>query len=622
MSNIAGSNSLSAELLAQANHVKGLDEDERNQLIVSMRKVNGSWVIVSRYKDDVWWLNGATTNTIKADTKLDFNTLPATFRAVGKAIMYRLMRRGREGRKRQQAVALCRTLMSIRLFLDYLTKLGISSLEDVTPLVCSTYRQSCKTRAGKPLAAATLAIRLSAVEALYEASQFCDTPIREFPWLDDSAGGLSGRKKARSGSDTKTPLMPDDVFTRLFSEAWALLQRANDLLDARDAINQLAETQDGLTKWKFKATRTELLRAHGYVKGYAELKNELLDIRTAAYIVIASVSGCRNHELAYLRTGAFYSTEDDEGERYWWMRSTSTKTDEGATEWMIPEAAVTALRVMDRWAIPYQAALLRKIEELRSQNPLDPCIAEAEEHVGAVFVGEDKVQGKQVRTLPSKQWNVQLRAFAKKHGIDWSIASHQFRRKFANYAARSRFGDLRYLKEHFKHWSMNMTLGYALNESQEMALYLEIEEEIDSLKEEIVGTWLDSSTPLGGGYGKALVDWRDREESITLFKSHAHMVRSIAQSTAIRSNGHAWCTADDNLCIGNTFERTRCADNCDNSVITRQHAHIYQGLYDHLSTLQASEDIGKGGRARVLRDLNRCADVLRSLGFSPDEVSQ
>jgi hypothetical protein len=63
--------------------------------------------------------------------------------------------------------------------------------------------------------------------------------------------------------------------------------------------------------------------------------------------------------------------------------------------------------------------------------------------------------------------NIALKAFAKKCGLEWELATHQFRRKFANYAARSQFGDLRYLKQHFKHWSLDMTLGYALNESQE-----------------------------------------------------------------------------------------------------------------------------------------------------------
>eukprot|EP00952_Eustigmatos_sp_NYUAD-ZCMA_P002920 12753-Eustigmatos_ZCMA.PRE.1 len=87
----------------------------------------------------------------------------------------------------------------------------------------------------------------------------------------------------------------------------------------------------------------------------------LTNVRTACYVVVASLSGCRNHELGFLRSNAIYSEETDKGERYWWMRSTSTKTDEGATEWMIPEAAVTAIRIMERWAAPYQVQLEAQI---------------------------------------------------------------------------------------------------------------------------------------------------------------------------------------------------------------------------------------------------------------------
>ncbi len=531
--------------------------------------------------------------------------------------MYRLMRRGLAGKKRPITASLYNVLTCFRLFFEHLETLEISSLTKVSPLACTSYAQTHKTRSGRSLSPATLFHRLQAVEALYELSQYTDTPIPERPWPHSTAALLANYKKGHGNSQNKTPLIPDDVFAALFRSAWDVIQGADGILDLRDEMTRILVGNANVSRTTSKERRNKRLCELGFEGGNAKLKASLLDIRTAAYIVIASVSGCRNHELAFLRTNAYYSTEDDEGERYWWMRSKSTKTGEGAAEWMIPEAAITALKVMERWAAPYQVALRSQIERLRAVNPLDPRIAEGEEHLDALFVGEDYSKGKQVRTLPVSQWNEQLRAFADRVSVEWELTSHQFRRKFANYAARSQFGDLRYLKQHFKHWSMDMTLGYALNEAQEMTLYLEIEDELDDLKETVVSEWLDSSTPLAGGYGQSIMDWRSRGESIVLFRSHAHMVKSIAQSTAIRSNGHAWCTADDNLCAGNTLERTRCAGGCGNAVIGAQHAFIYQGLHDHLSTLLSADDIGKGGRARVQRDLDRCADVLRSLGYEP-----
>lgn len=98
------------------------------------------------------------------------------------------------------------------------------------------------------------------------------------------------------------------------------------------------------------------------------------------------------------------------------------------------------------------------------------------------------------------------------------------------------------------------------------------------------------------------------------------MLKAIAKSTAIRSNGHAWCTADDGGCVGNTLDRTRCGNGCSNAVIGPGHTPIYQRLYDDLKELLHCPDIGEGGRLRVERDLNRCRDVLTQLGMAPETL--
>ncbi len=97
------------------------------------------------------------------------------------------------------------------------------------------------------------------------------------------------------------------------------------------------------------------------------------------------------------------------------------------------------------------------------------------------------------------------------------------------------------------------------------------------------------------------------------------MVRSIAQSTSIRSNGHAWCTAGDNLCAGNDLEPTRCGNRCEHAVIGQRHADIYQGLYDQTKRLETLDDIGPGGLERIKRDVTRCAAVLGKLGHNVQE---
>ncbi len=601
---------------------------ERDKLIVSMRNVDEELVTVSVYGDDIWWLSGTTTNTIKANTKLDFLTIPYFFRDATKAMMYRLMRRGRSTGKRSGTPSLYKMLTQMRYFYAYLQEIGISSLRDCTPIVCNQYVHICKNAKanlrGKKektlLTSGGVYKRLLAVEAIYELSQYCDDSMERHPWPDVSADYLSGYGRAKRKEDAKTPLMPDDIFEKLFQQAWHTVANADHVLNLRDYVDNMVF--GGVSKDYWSTLKTKALNDIGWTGGLIKLRSELHRIRTACYVVIASLSGCRNHELSFLKLGAHYSSQDDRGEIYWWMNSRSTKTSAGNTQWMIPDAAVTALKIMDRWAQPYQMKLNEEIESYRSIDPRDVRISEAQEHIGSIFVGVDMKHANQVRTIGTRQWNALLKEFASSCGLEWRLATHHFRRKFANYAARSQFGDLRYLKEHFKHWSLDMTLHYALNDAHEAELYAEIDSEVSNLKEQVVETWLDVSEPLAGGYGSSLENWRARSEHVTLFKSHAHMISSIAESTAIRSNGHAWCTADDDLCVGNSLEPTRCATDCGNSVIGRKHAPIYKQLLDDLEPLQHLDDIGEGGKARVRRDIARCRNVLNTLGYEAVEPLQ
>ena len=165
-----------------------------------------------------------------------------------------------------------------------------------------------------------------------------------------------------------------------------------------------------------------------------------------------------------------------------------------------------------------------------------------------------------------------------------------------------------------------MTLGYAMDDGWgnhlDLELYDDIQAELEDIKLGTVDNWLGNN-PLAGGYGRSIKRWQRDPANLALFKDHQTMVISIAESTAIRSNGHAWCTADNNGCIGNTLERTRCGD-CNNAVIGRGHLDIYRQLYGNLKELLECSDIGESGRMRVLRDLERCRDVFMQFGYNPE----
>ncbi|SFP45862.1 hypothetical protein SAMN05216229_12823 [Geopseudomonas sagittaria] len=609
-----------ATLTAQPVDVRGLPGYERDALIINAIQVDVQWVIRSRYGDDTWQLDGFTSNMAASQKRLNFSSVPPAFRAVMRAMLYRYLRRGRQGAGQPKGMVVRQCFSAAKPFLRHLEALKLDHLGTVTPMVCATYVAACKAHrqtsrsVGKPLSQNALEKRFSAVEALYELSQYTDDPMPQHPWPETSAKAMAGLTGDVRGG--KTPLIPDDVFCTLFERADQQVERGKPLLDLRDALDALAAQRKGHSEGVIRA-KNRHLDAHGWEGGLRAFNMALNDLRTACYIVLASTSGCRNHELANVQSGAHHRTQDDDGNVFHWMRSRSDKTDAGVHDWMIPKAAVRALRLMERWAAPYQAIIAAEIVQRRWTNPHDPQIAEAQKHRHALFLG---VSSGEVRTLSNGTWGSNLRAFAKDCGLSWNLASHQFRRKFANYAAHSRFGDLRYLKEHYAHWSMDMTLGYAMDEGWgqhfDIELYADIQAELEDIKLGVVETWQGDEL-LSGGYGRALKRWQREPENLLIFKDRASMLTSIAESSAIRSNGHAWCTADSDGCVGNTLERTRCGD-CDNAVIGRGHAAIYQRLYTDLKELLDCLDIGEGGRQRVLRDLQRSREVLMQLGIDPE----
>lgn len=617
-------------LTAQPSDVRGLSESERDALIINATRVDEHWVILSRYGDDTWQLDGFPSNISASKTRLDFRFMPPAFKAVMKAVLYRYLRRGRTESGRPKGGIVRQLFFEAMVFLRHLEALKLDHLGAVTPLVCAAYVAACKAHRqprrskGKPLSQEGLRRRFTAVEALYELSQYSNDPMPQHPWPETSSlamAGLTG-SGSRQKKGGKTPLIPDDVFCILFEQAYQQVERGHQLLDLRDTLNTMAAQQKGQSRETIIRSKNRYLSDSSREGGLRAFNRALNNLRTACYIVLASTSGCRHHELANLQLGAHHRTQDKEGIIYHWMRSRSDKTDVGIHDWMIPAAAVRSLRVMERWCAPYQDMIAAEIMRRRRTAPHDPQIVEAQKHRFALFLGVYPREGNQVRTLTTIGLGTNLSIFVKDCGLSWNLATHQFRRKFANYAAHSRFGDLRYLKEHYAHWSLDMTLGYAMDDSWgqhlDLDLYADIEAELQDVKLGIVDYWLGGD-PMAGGYGRALKQWQREPQNLLIFKDHASMLKSIAESTAIRSNGHAWCTADNDGCIGNTLERTRCG-NCNNAVIGLRHSAIYQRLYDDLKGLLHCPDIGESGRQRVERDLNRCRDVLAQLGMDPENL--
>ena len=130
-------------LEAQADDVRGQMPDERDALVVSARMIGRHWLVLSRYGDGRWRFAGQPTNKQPCQLFIDFSVIPAPLCLSMKAIVYRYLRRGREGKKLPSHRSVIKLLSDARPFLQHLDRLGIDRLADVTPMVCALYIEAC-----------------------------------------------------------------------------------------------------------------------------------------------------------------------------------------------------------------------------------------------------------------------------------------------------------------------------------------------------------------------------------------------------------------------------------------------------------------------------------------------
>lgn len=588
----------------------------KKDLIVSELKLDdGKSHVLSYYGDPVWELpfNWFPTTQSQSERRINFSLMPECFQETTKTIIYRYMREGRNGFAKPRGGTIKKNFYNLVPFFKYLSKKGITKLSKISTMVCMTYVNHQKNY--KKINAGCLEIKtifgqLHAVELLHEISQNSDD-IMPHPWPESSAKLLAGATGSHA-KEGKTKIIPENILTQLFSAAAAIIEQKETLLTTRNQLAFIAELNQHLCKTQIWVKQTTWLEKQGHMASLRQQTKKCDELRDACMIIILTLSGCRAHELAYINNGSVYNTQDNEGNKYFWMRSTSTKTYAGKTEWLIPELAKRALEIAECWAQPLQKTIQNNIAESLSKNANSPKIEEQKIHQFALFLGHCNLTNT-VSTLSGKAANGAINRFAQEHGIDWHFTEHQFRRTFAVAVARSAYGDLRYLREHFKHWSLDMTTLYALNEKQEEELYDEIMVSIQNEKIAVVEHWLDDNALITGGGAQGVIEFK-KKNSVKTYQDRKMLANTVSELVHIRATGHGWCLADDGGCGGRGLvDKTRCVG-CNHSVIDDRHTDVWHGIHAQQKELMHLDDIGEAGKIRVKRDLERCEYVLKNLG--------
>ena len=310
--------------------------------------------------------------------------------------------------------------------------------------------------------------------------------------------------------------------------------------------------------------------------------------------------------------------EDREDITLHFIEAYVTKTGDGLSEFVAPEIAIRAFQVLERLSARLRAEYSELVEATKASG--DPHKhAELKAHENGLFL----IRNPKGAISTHSTLNYRLKAFVADLGIDWDFSSHQARRTFAVNVARSSRGDLRLLKEHFKHWSLDMTVLYAAHETADEELWDYVYDAVSNLRVETIGGWLDGNTQLAGGLAHKMMTLRASNEDVKTYGSRTKMIEVVSETVNIRSTGVAWCTAADINCGGGYgTEKTRCAD-CSSSVIeANPHQAKWEAMLVQQLELKDLSDIGLAARQRAERDYLHCRQVLTNLGCDVDEIEK
>lgn len=625
----------------QTCHLLEVDPTDKLHLPVSIAiDANREHTVISRYEEDVWnfWPYIVRENAKDGEKRIIWSiALPdgskltdeknRSLLMAAKDFIWSLHVDPIEGIKRPGMKTLIGMMGSLIFLLRWMNKKGIDRFAD---LAGKTMDYVVAARDGGRCAKTTVMKRLLLVEKLHaQAGKIADAlPVH--PWPFESATVLAGVDQRMAHRTPKTRLIPDSVFVEL---ARRVIEYVDDRAEAIITVHEQAEAAiqharaDGLTDNYSFVFGTKVAQTHGY-EGLRELNIEMSMLKTACYICINMFSGLRNSEMMSLESGCLSREPSHDGSyECIWLHGTIYKTGQRPHRWLVPPIVERAVRVAERLISQHQDNLHAEEQKLCSADPTDirrsKRLAEIRRNRKKLFLSTHYSADGPVAVVPgnavvNRSW---LKDFCRHLNITdetgkvWDLASHQFRRTFAYYYARSELGDLLYLKEHFGHWSLDMTLLYADGGTDEYQLDNGLLEEVMRAKQErqtqILTAYLTSDAPLANGE-----DWLGAwKPMVRTAKNKEALIEELSGTITLNGTGHSWCAGNakggscGGLCL---FEADMCVD-CNTALIGPEHLPVWHAIAEQQRAVLDLADLGVPAKSRANRILQKANTVIAKL---------
>lgn len=619
---------------------------EREALPVSLAlSPDGSQIVVSRFGDDIWdfypyilqeslSLSGKRIDwrARMPDGGLLTDKQHGALLESAKAFIWSLYATPIDGRKRPSMLTL---VVRAKVLLFLLRWMYLQGRERFVELdgITSDYAAAARYSGERNSSPVTVHARLQIVQDIYHQRANLDDALRSEPWPGERASVLAGLYADAKRFLPKTEPIPERVAAELGRIAVDYVRRrSNDILAARDAKEAaMREKRDaGFGHDTIKAARSEVARSCGYENAY-KLNRDVHLLRTACLIVIGLFSGMRSSELLSIAENSISHRPSRDGScETTWIHGTIYKMGIKPKAWQVPALVEDAIRVIERLTQSLRMSLQQEALELRSRvaraaNDERPSLVKrlniAERHQSKLFLAKDSKANNSISVLSNLTAYADLRWFCRHHSIlgdngqPYPLHPHQFRRTYARFVARAELGDLLTLREHFGHWSLDMTLYYADGATDDYQTDREmlemIAEEKLARQTEIVRDYLDTDAPLANG-GQWLGEWRSR---VRVAESKEALIAQYAGSITLNGTGHSWCvgnakgTGCGGLCV---FEAQMCVT-CRYGIIGPEHRPVWQGIRDQQLEVLQLGDVGESGRTRAKHILQAAETVLNRL---------
>lgn len=612
--------------------IKLLSAVEKAQWPVSVAVApDGKQIIVSRYSETIWdfWPYVPQENKPDSHKRInwairlgngDLLTDPqhAALLESCKDFVWSLFADPIEGRKRPKMATIISVLKEpLPSLVRWMTSRGLTQFRQLAE--CSL-DYVAHARAG--VNPKTAEKRLALVESIYHQSGKISDGLPRHPWEFETAAGLSGAATMPDRYKAKTPVIPAPIQKRLAALAIDYVERrAGGILDARDAIDVAGRNQMWIGEQR---ASTVIAQERGFPSARVHSK-ELILLKTACYIVIAMFSGIRDSELLSLGAGCIARHTTKDGIEARWLHGTIYKTGYRPKKWLVPPIVETAVRVMERFSAPMRNALAEEERALLDSGSQEQTnikrLHKVRSQKEKLFLAPDSKLGNQLSVMSGSAAGNLLKGFCKRFEIlgddggPWPLAPHQFRRTFAYNYAKSQMGDLLYLQEHFGHHSLDMTLLYSDEGTDDYEGDTELLEMIAQAKHdrqvEILKGVVESDAPLAAG-GQWIGDWR---RTIRTAKNKEQLIEDLSGTLSLTGTGHSWCagsakgTGCGSRCM---FEPDMCTE-CDWAIISQEHLPVWREIAAQQESILACDDIGVPGQTLARRVLAKAISTIATL---------